>query len=95
MTRIIVLALTAWLAAILLASPMLACSTAGPNTHLGVVTAVDSAKSTITLKDAETGKNLTFRASPEQLKGIAVKDDVTIVYAAEGKDLRATSIKKG
>lgn len=73
-------------------SPASACETAGPNTHVGVVTAIDGG--TVTLKDAQTGQNLKFLATPALLKGIAVKDQVAIVYAPESKPLRATSITK-
>lgn len=73
-------------------SPAWACDTAGPNTHLGVITAVDGGS--VTLKDAQTGQNLKFLASPLLLKGVAVKDQVAIVFTTEGKTLRATAITK-
>ncbi len=74
--------------------PALACEAAGPNAHVGIVTAVDHTRSTLTLKDAQTGKPLTFRARPDLLRGIATKDAVTVGFAPEGKALRATSIEK-
>lgn len=76
-----------------LVSAALACQTAGPNTHIGIVTAVD--RQSLTLKDAESGMNLTFVAMPEQLTGIAVKDTVTVVFTPEGEKLVAKSVKKG
>jgi len=73
-----------------------ACSVAGPNTHIGTVKAVDLAQSTLTVKDAETGEDVTFVAdTPEMLKGIAPRDRVTVVFSEQGKTLRAMSIKKG
>ena len=73
-----------------------ACSIAGPNTHIGTVKAVDTGQHTLTMKDAETGEDLTFVVEkPEMLKGIAPKDRVTVVFTAQGRTLRATSIKKG
>jgi hypothetical protein len=75
-------------------APALACESAGPNAHIGTVTAIDNAQKTITLKDAESGKNLTFTATPELLRGIAVKDQVIVKYAADGARLRATSVTK-
>jgi hypothetical protein len=72
-----------------------ACEGAGPNTHMGVVMAVDLHVKTLTLKDAQTGKPLTFNATPEQLRGVKVNDEVAVVYAVEGTSMRATSIKKG
>ena len=73
-------------------SPAWGCEAAGPNTHMGVVTAVGGGS--VTLKDAETGKNITFVAAPAQLKGVAVKDQVTIKFTPEGSTLRATSVTK-
>jgi hypothetical protein len=75
------------------ASAALACQAAGPNAHIGVVTAVG--QNSLTLRDAESGMNLTFVATPEQIKGIAVKDMVTVVFSPEGDKLIAKSVKKG
>jgi len=84
------------LAALMLASaaPVLACDEA-TSTHVGKVTAIDPARTTFTIKDAATGEALTFVASPEQLQGLRVDDEIEVVYAPEGQGLRATSIKKG
>ena len=91
-----IFALTLALVLLATAPAAWACSIAGPNTHIGTVKAVDPAKHTLTMKDAETGEDLTFVADrPEMLKGIAPKDRVTVVFTAQGKTLRATSIKKG
>lgn len=96
MRRLKLLALGIALATLAATSPIWACSLAGPNTHIGTVKAVDTSKNTLTMKDAETGEDLTFVADkPEMLKGIAPKDRVTVVFTAQGKRLRATSIKKG
>jgi hypothetical protein len=94
MTRTITSVLSLAMLLFFAAGPSLACDAAGPNTHVGVVTAVDAAKKTFTLKDAQTGKPLTFAATPEQLQGLRVKDEVSVVYAAEGEKLRAATIKK-
>ncbi|MBI4638808.1 MAG: hypothetical protein HY727_20930 [Candidatus Rokubacteria bacterium] len=82
------------LAVISVASPAFACDAAGPNTHAGVVTGIDAAKNTLTLRDAQTGKNLTFQAPPGLLKGIALKDQVTVGFTTEGTSLKATSVRK-
>lgn len=91
----LVRALTLTLLLALVAAPgvAFACEAAGPNAHIGTVTAVDASKQTFKLKDAQSGMILTFTASPEMLKSIAVRDQVTVVYAAEGNTLRATAIK--
>ncbi len=96
MKRLTMLVPAVALVAVAAAPAVWACSLAGPNTHIGTVKAVDTSKSTLTMKDAETGEDLTFVADkPEMLTGIAPKDRVTVVFTAQGKILRATSIKKG
>ena len=92
-TTRLVLALVLSLMLLASAPAAFACEMAGPNAHMGTVTALSP--QSFTLKDAESGMNLTFAASPELLKGLAVKDQVTVVFAKEGQTLRATSIKKG
>lgn len=82
--------------AMVLSAPLaLACTAAGPNAHIGTVTAVDGEKKSLSLKDAESGMELTFVAAPELLKTVKVNDEVTVKYKPEGKTLRATSITKG
>jgi hypothetical protein len=50
----------------------------------------------LTLKDAETSKDISFVADkPEMLAGIAPNDHVTVVFAAQGKTLHVKTIKKG
>ena len=71
-----------------------ACDIGVPNTHIGVVTAVDPAAQRMTLKDAQSGKSMMFSASQKLLLGIAVNDKVSIEYALEDKAMRATAIKK-
>jgi hypothetical protein len=77
-----------------LTAPAAACEAAGPNTHVGVVVAVNAAQSTLTLKDAETRKDLTFVAPAALLSGLAVKDQIAVTYAQEGNRLKATAIRK-
>ncbi len=74
-------------------SAALACRLAGPNAHIGAVTALG--RQSLTLKDAESGMNLTFVATPEQLEGLAVKDRVTVEFTPQGKTLVVKSVKKG
>ncbi len=94
MRRLCALALAISMMELSAAVPALACDSAGPNTHVGVVTAVDRARSTLTLKDAETGSPLTFLAQPDLIRGIAPKDEVIVKFTPEGKTLRATSVEK-
>jgi len=73
--------------------PATACQMAGPNAHIGVVTALD--QKSLTLKDAESGMDLRFLATPEVLKGLAVKDRVTVTFEPQGDKLIAKAVKKG
>ena len=93
MTFIRLFALMLSLVTASLAPQALACELAGPNAHVGIVTALD--QKSLILKDAGSGMDLTFVATPEQLKGVAVKDTVTVVFSPEGGKLVARSVKKG
>lgn len=93
MTLVRLFALMLFLVMASLAPQALACQMAGPNAHFGIVTALD--QKSLTLKDAESGMDLTFVARPDQLKGVALKDRVTVVFSSEGEKLVAKSVKKG
>jgi hypothetical protein len=92
--RVLPILLALGLATLSMPAPAPACDSAGPNTHVGRVIALDRADGALTLKDAETGAALTFRARPELLRGIAPTDEVAVTFAPEGRTLRATSIEK-
>jgi hypothetical protein len=68
-----------------------ACEGAGAFKHVGVVTAVDSAALTVTIKDAETGDPLTFSATADQLKAVKPGDEVLIGFLEE-KDGKLTAV---
>ena len=76
------------------ASSASACDAAGPNTHVGIVTAIDLTRKILTLKDAETTRPIAFVATAEQLRGVKLEDEVSVIYVVDGKQLRATSIKR-
>lgn len=82
------------LALLLTAAAAPACEKAGHNTHLGTVVAVDASKGVLTITDAETRQNLSFLAPSELLRGVAVRDQVAVVYAKDGERLRATAVRK-
>ncbi|GMQ99555.1 MAG: hypothetical protein BMS9Abin18_0373 [Zetaproteobacteria bacterium] len=69
------------------ATPTFACSTAGPNKHVGQVTAVNTKAGTFTIMDAETRKPITFAASAGILKDAAkAKGSVMVSYEqSDGK----------
>ncbi len=58
-----------------------ACSVAGPNKHVGQVTAVNVRAGTFTIMDAETRKPIVFAASADILKDVAkAKGSVLVSY---------------
>ncbi len=70
-----------------------ACSAAGPQAHVGRVTAVDPRGGTFTLQDAETGRPITFRAEARLLRQVRVGQQVLVRYRPlEGGGLQARSI---
>lgn len=69
------------------------CSMAGPNTHIGAVTAVDVVASTFTVLDAETRQPITFVATPALLKGVTKNQQVTVTFEKNGNKLAAKAIK--
>ncbi len=70
-----------------------ACKGAGAFKHVGVVTAVDQAALTVTIKDAETGDSVTFSATAEQLKSVKSGDDVMIGFLEKDGKLTAVNIR--
>jgi len=68
-------------------TPAFACSVAGPNKHVGQVTAVNAKEGTFTIMDAETQKPITFAASAGILKDAAkAKGSVMVSYEqSDGK----------
>ncbi len=88
---ITVAALSAFLA--FTASPVWSCSMAGPNTHIGVVTAVNASANTFTMIDAETRHPITLIATPELLKGMRKHQQITVTFQKTGKNLTATTIQ--
>lgn len=74
-------------------SPAWACSMAGPNTHIGVVTDVNASANTFTMMDAETQHPITFVATPELLKGLSKSQQVTVTFHKTGKNLTAKTIQ--
>lgn len=69
-----------------------ACKSAGAFKHVGVVTAVDAAALTLTIKDAETGHPITFIATAKQLKDIKPGDQVMVGFLEKDGKLTAVQI---
>lgn len=66
-------------------TPIFACSVAGPNKHVGQVTAVNTKDGTFTIMDAEIRKPITFSASTKILKN-AAKSTGSVMVSYEKTD---------
>ncbi len=83
---------TVMMAISLLALPAFACELAGPDTHVGVIKAIDLAQSSLTLLDRQTKKPFTFLADPAQLKGLSLGQVVMVKYSETKGQLKAEEI---
>ena len=63
----------------------LACKTAGPNKHVGVVQSIDTRLKTFSITDAESGMEMTFEASHQLLERIKVNTQIIVTYRTEGE----------
>lgn len=74
--------------------PTLACSAAGPNTHVGKLLSVDKGAGTFTLLDAETMSPVTLAASAALLDQVSsISGSVVVTYEKNGDMLRALELK--
>ncbi|MDH4228120.1 MAG: hypothetical protein OEW11_00040 [Nitrospirota bacterium] len=73
-------------------TPALACGPDEYMTHVGTVAAIDPAAMTLTLVDAETGKNLVFKVTAEQIATLTLNGRVSINYAEDNGALVAQKI---
>ncbi len=79
--------------AIFSATPVLACSAAGPGKHVGQVSAVDAKAGTFTIMDAETGKPIVFAASSGLIKdALQARGSVMVSYEKADGKLKAQDI---
>lgn len=71
-----------------------ACSAAGPDVHIGPVSAVDVENGQFSIKDFESGQQITFKASAELLSDLAGRSKpVAVKYHKQNKDLVALEIQ--
>ena len=70
----------------------LACKAAGPNKHVGNITAINDTGGEFTILDAETGKPMTFQATPKILKDLQVEARVMVSYKEEEDKLIAVEV---
>jgi Cu/Ag efflux protein CusF len=70
----------------------LACKSAGPNKHIGIITSVDAGGKTFTLRDAETDHLMTFAVTEKILQDLKVEDRVMVSFKEEDGKLIAVDI---
>ncbi len=71
-----------------------ACSTMGPDKHVGVVQAVDRKAGTFTIVDAETQMAMAFQAKPKMLTGLKVGDRLVVRFTVNGKRMSAEEVRR-
>jgi len=79
-------------AAILAPATALACSVAGPRTHVGTF---DPGNGTFSIIDAESRQPMTFSAQPDIIESLmGTQGVVSIDYQKSGDDLTATDVRR-
>jgi hypothetical protein len=89
-----------WVAAAILAGFVLgtgtmtwACKSAGPNKHVGSVTAIDAKAQTFTIRDAETDHPMTFAATDKMLKDLKLSARVMVGYKEDNGKMIAVDVQ--
>ena len=77
----------------LVALPALACEKAGPNTHVGKITAIELGQPSLTIIDMQMKRDFTFQAAADQLEGLSLGQMVTVKYSEANGRLKAEEIK--
>jgi len=70
-----------------------ACNSAGPNKHVGNVTAIDLGKKTFSIRDAETDHLITFQTSDSSLRVLKVNDRVLVGFKEDHGKMIALDIQ--
>lgn len=65
---------------VVMAGPAWACKAAGPDTHVGVITQLNTKERQFTITDAETGKPMNFIADSKQMTALNVGDQISVEY---------------
>ncbi len=71
----------------------LACSTAGPNTHVGTVVSVDKIAGTFTIIDAQSGNPVTLTADVSILEQAEGPTQVIVRYENNSGMIKAIELK--
>lgn len=70
-----------------------ACTAAGKNKHVGVITQVNAADRQFTIEDAETGEPMAFVTEPKLLGPLNIGDRVVVSYEEKDGTMIAKQIK--
>lgn len=71
------------LVAALFSASTLACDAMGPSTHMGQLMSIDTANSTFTIRDAQSGGPITFSADADVLKALKAHSGSVMVNYEE------------
>jgi hypothetical protein len=77
----------------LTAHPAFGCDLAGPNTHIGTITAIELARPSLTILDIQMNRDVTFQATRQQLEGLSAGQQVAVTYSEANGRLRAERIE--
>jgi len=69
-----------------------ACSSAGKNVHVGVITQVNAADRLFTITDAETGEAMVFLSEPTLVQPLNIGDRVAVSYEEQDGKMIAKRI---
>ncbi|HEY4486003.1 MAG TPA: hypothetical protein VI702_06785 [Nitrospiria bacterium] len=69
-----------------------ACKSAGPNKHIGSITAIDAKAGTFSIRDAETDHEMTFTAAGKIIKGLKLNDRVMVGFKEEDGRMIAVDV---
>jgi len=75
-------------------TPALACSAAGPETHVGKLLGIDLSARTFTILDAETNQPVSFEANQSMMKQVQGRTGyLKVEYQPHGDKLKAKNVK--
>lgn len=73
--------------------PASACSSLGPDKHVGLVKEVQIEKGILMLIDAESGKPIAFSASPDLLQKVNAQEKAIVTFKMDGAKMVAQKIE--
>jgi len=72
--------------------PARACEVAGPDTHIGTITAIARERPSLTIVDMQTNEEITFQVRREQLQDLKPGQRVAVKYSRANGRLNAEQI---